>query len=103
MSEHRFRLRARYPETDQMGIVHHTNHFVWFEIGRTELLRELGLPYAALEARHIFMPVIEAGAPSQKNARYGRKIVRPATGPARNGGPGPVGDRAPGASPPRGR
>jgi len=74
MSESRFRLRARYPETDQMGIVHHTNHFVWFEIGRTELLRELGLPYAALEARHIFMPVIEAGARYKRPVRYDEEI-----------------------------
>lgn len=62
MREHSTRVRVRYPETDRMGIVHHTHHLVWFEIGRTELLRDLGLTYADLEARRIFMPVIEVGA-----------------------------------------
>ncbi len=37
------RLRVRYAETDQMGVAYHSNHFIWFEVGRVELLRQLGL------------------------------------------------------------
>ncbi len=47
-------VRVRYKETDQMGVVHHTNYIVWFEVGRTDLLRQLGLSYRDLEGRGIF-------------------------------------------------
>jgi acyl-CoA thioester hydrolase len=57
-----------------MGIVHHTNHLVWFEIGRTELLRDLGLSYAALEEREVFMPVVEAGARYRRPVRYDEEV-----------------------------
>jgi acyl-CoA thioester hydrolase len=43
------RLRVRYAETDQMGIVYHANHFIWFEVGRVELLRQLGFSYREME------------------------------------------------------
>ena len=39
------RLRVRYKETDQMGMVYYANYLVWFEVGRTELMRSLGMPY----------------------------------------------------------
>ncbi len=45
------RLRVRYAETDQMGVVYHCNHFVWFEVGRVELLRQLGFSYRDMEYR----------------------------------------------------
>ncbi|HKY30905.1 MAG TPA: thioesterase family protein [Candidatus Polarisedimenticolia bacterium] len=64
------RLRVRYPETDPMGVAHHTHFLVWFEIGRTELLREAGCPYAAMEADGIMMPVIEATCRYLAPARY---------------------------------
>lgn len=64
-------LRVRYPETDGMGIVHHTHYLVWFEIGRTELMREVGCSYAALEReRGVYFPVIEAHARYRASARY---------------------------------
>ena len=53
-------LRVRYPETDQMGVVHHSHYLVWFEIGRTELMREAGCAYSEMEKTGIRMPVIEA-------------------------------------------
>ena len=59
MKEYRVRIRIRYPEVDRMGVVHHSHFPVWFEIGRTELMRELGVPYAKLEADGLFMPVAE--------------------------------------------
>jgi len=67
-------VRARYPETDRMGVVHHSHYFVWFEIGRTELLRELGMPYAALEEEHVFMPVVEAAARYRSPVRYDEEV-----------------------------
>ena len=45
------RLRVRYAETDQMGVVYHSNHFVWFEVGRVELLRQLGFSYRDMESK----------------------------------------------------
>jgi len=61
MKEYRVRIRVRYPEVDRMGVVHHSHYPVWFEIGRTELMRDLGVPYARLEADGLFMPVAEMG------------------------------------------
>ncbi len=43
------RLRVRYAETDQMGVVYHTNHLIWFEVGRVELMRQMGFSYRDLE------------------------------------------------------
>jgi acyl-CoA thioester hydrolase len=63
-------VRVRYPEVDQMGFAHHRVHFVWFEIGRTELMRESGIPYAEVEAQGLFLPVIEASCAYRSPARY---------------------------------
>jgi len=63
--------RVRYPETDRMGVAHHTHYFVWFEMGRTELMRDAGCAYGALEDDDgVFFPVIEAGAAYRQSARY---------------------------------
>jgi acyl-CoA thioester hydrolase len=63
--------RVRYPETDRMGVAHHTHYFVWFELGRTELMREAGCAYGDLEdGDGVFFPVIEAGAVYRAPARY---------------------------------
>src|ERR1041385_8170962 len=43
------RLRVRYAETDQMGVVYHTNHLIWFEVGRVELMRQMGFSYRDME------------------------------------------------------
>ena len=45
------RIRVRYAETDQMGVVYHSNHFIWFEVGRVELLRQLGFSYRDMEGK----------------------------------------------------
>lgn len=63
-------LRVRYQETDQMGVVYHANYLNWFEVGRTELIRELGMPYQTLEARGLLLPVIEADLKFRSPARY---------------------------------
>lgn len=63
-------IRVRYAETDQMGIAHHAEYFAWFEVGRTELLREHGLPYRDLEKRGVRFPVIGAEARFLRPAYY---------------------------------
>lgn len=55
-----FSLRVRYSETDQMGTFYNSRALEWFECGRSELMRQLGVPYASLEAKGVFLPVIEA-------------------------------------------
>lgn len=67
---HRSELRTRYGETDQMGIVWHGNYLYYFEIGRTELLRAAGLPYAEIEARGVIFPVVETALQFKTPARY---------------------------------
>jgi acyl-CoA thioester hydrolase len=63
-------IRVRYAETDQMGIAHHAEYFAWFEVGRTDLLRECGLPYRDLEKRGLRFPVIGAEARFLRPASY---------------------------------
>jgi acyl-CoA thioester hydrolase len=69
-------IRVRYAETDQMGIVYYANYLVWFEIGRVELLRSLGLAYSQLEKDHqCILPVIEATCRYKSPARYDDRIL----------------------------
>jgi acyl-CoA thioester hydrolase len=69
-------VRVRYAETDQMGIVYYANYLVWFEIGRVEVLRALGLSYRQLEAEHqCILPVAEARCRYRSPARYDDRIL----------------------------
>jgi len=69
-------VRVRYAETDQMGIVYYANYLVWFEIGRVELLRSLGLAYSQLETEHeCILPVVEASCRYRSPARYDDPIL----------------------------
>src|SRR5271169_1789729 len=69
-------VRVRYAETDQMGIVYYANYLVWFELGRVELLRSLGLAYSKLEADHgCILPVIEARCRYRAPAKYDDEIL----------------------------
>jgi acyl-CoA thioester hydrolase len=69
-------VRVRYAETDQMGIVYYANYLVWFEIGRVELLRSLGLAYSQLETEHeCILPVVEAKCRYRSPARYDDEIL----------------------------
>jgi acyl-CoA thioester hydrolase len=63
-------VRVRYAETDQMGVVYYANYFVWFEVGRTDLLRSLGWTYREMEAEGFFLPVISAHCDYRQPARY---------------------------------
>ena len=69
--ESEIQIRVRYQETDQMGVVYHGNYFAYFEMGRTELLREAtGCSYRDVEERGVMMVVSEARAQYLKPARY---------------------------------
>jgi acyl-CoA thioester hydrolase len=64
------RIRVRYAETDQAGIAYHGDYFAWFEVGRTDLLREQGLTYRELERSGLRLPVIESHARFLRPALY---------------------------------
>lgn len=64
-------LRVRYSETDQMGTFYNSRALEWFECGRTELMRHrLGMSYAALEGKGVFLPLVEAHLEFKGGARY---------------------------------
>ena len=63
-------VRVRYAETDKMGVVYYANYFVWFEVGRTDLLRTLGWTYRDMEAAGVSLPVIDAHCDYVRPARY---------------------------------
>ena len=64
------RVRVRYAETDRMGVVYYANYLVWFEVGRTEWLRETGWTYREMEQDGVALPVIEAHCEYRQPARY---------------------------------
>ncbi len=69
-------VRVRYAETDQMGVVYYANYLVWFELGRVDVLRSLGLAYSRLESDHgCLLPVIEARCRYRSPARYDDEIL----------------------------
>lgn len=69
-------VRVRYAETDQMGIVYYANYLVWFELGRVELLRSIGLAYSRLESDHgCILPVIDVSCRYKSPARYDDEIL----------------------------
>lgn len=68
------RLRVRYAETDQMGVVYYANYLVWFEVARTDLLRTLGWSYREMEEAGFRLPVIEAHCEYRRPARYDEEI-----------------------------
>lgn len=68
-------VRVRYAETDAMGVAHHTSYFVWFELGRTEYTRAIGLPYREVEDNGVRLVVIEACARFHRPARYDDLVV----------------------------
>ena len=68
------RVRVRYADTDQMGVVYYANYLVWFEVGRTEWLRDAGWNYRDMEEAGISLPVIEAHCEYRQSARYDDEI-----------------------------
>ena len=66
--------RVIYGDTDQMGVVYYANYLRWFEMGRTELLRQIGAPYSSIEERGLFFPVTEVTSRYLKSARFDDEI-----------------------------
>jgi acyl-CoA thioester hydrolase len=70
------RVRVRYAETDQMGVVYHANYFIWFEIGRVEYLRQLGFSYRDMEKDDgCFIAVVDARCRYKAPARYDDELI----------------------------
>jgi acyl-CoA thioester hydrolase len=70
------RVRVRYAETDQMGVVYHANYLVWFEIGRVDFIRQLGMDYKAMEVEDgLGIAVVEVTARYRAPARYDDELV----------------------------
>jgi acyl-CoA thioester hydrolase len=70
------RLRVRYAETDKMGVVYHSNFVIWFEVGRVELLRQLGFQYRQMEQQdNCHIPVVDLRVRYKAPAQYDDEIV----------------------------
>jgi acyl-CoA thioester hydrolase len=72
-------IRARYAETDAMGVVHHASYIVWLEQGRTELLRALGVSYREIEATGFFVVLSDLRVRYHASARYDDLVLLRAT------------------------
>jgi len=70
MNFHEFKVRVRYAETDQMGVVYHGNYAQYFEMGRVEWLRNLGVSYKSMESEGVMLPVVSLTMNYKKPARY---------------------------------
>ncbi|MFC0418061.1 acyl-CoA thioesterase [Cytobacillus solani] len=68
-------IEVRYAETDQMGVVYHANYLIWMELGRTQLIKDLGFNYAELEKDGILSPVMDIQASYKKPLLYGQKAI----------------------------
>jgi len=73
-------VRVRYAETDKMGIVYYANYLVWFEVGRTDLLREHGWSYREMEIDGLSLPVVEASCAYRRPALYDDELEVRTTG-----------------------
>lgn len=73
--QHRTEIEVRYVETDQMGVVHHANYLVWFELARTGLCASTGVPYADIEKLGYLLMVTAAEVSYRKGARYGDTVA----------------------------
>jgi acyl-CoA thioester hydrolase len=70
------KLRVRYAETDQMGVVYHSNHLIWFEVGRVELMRQMGFSYRDMERdEHRFIAVAEVKCRYRAPVYYDEEVV----------------------------
>ncbi|CEH31675.1 thioesterase [Aneurinibacillus migulanus] len=68
-------VRVRYQETDQMQVAYHANYLVWFEVGRTEMIRQMGFSYRRFEDLGFMLPVTEANVKYKRSARYDDEVL----------------------------
>lgn len=64
------KIKVRYVETDQMGIVHHSNYYAWFEVGRTEFISASGMNYREMEKQGVLLPLVESSCKYIQGAKY---------------------------------
>lgn len=69
------KIKVRYVETDQMGIVHHSNYYAWYEVGRTEFLIQYGFSYKNMEACGVMNPVLESNCKYIEGAKYEDDLI----------------------------
>ncbi|WP_337845108.1 thioesterase family protein [Thermus sp.] len=69
------RIKVRYAETDQMGVVHHSVYAVYLEAARVDFLEGVGLPYHEVEAKGVFFPVVELSLTFRAPARFGEEVL----------------------------
>ncbi|SET46682.1 acyl-CoA thioester hydrolase [Natronincola peptidivorans] len=69
------RIVPRYSETDQMGVIYHSNYFVWFEVGRTDYLKNSSISYKEMEKMGIILPVIEVNCKYRTSAKYADNLI----------------------------
>jgi acyl-CoA thioester hydrolase len=69
-TSHEITVRVRYTETDRMGLLHHASYFIYFEMGRTELLRERGVSYREIEDSGHFLVIVDIGCKFKRPAHY---------------------------------
>lgn len=74
MNAHAIKFRVRYQETDRMGVVYHSNYLVWFEMGRTEFFRNIGISYSGLESEGYRLVVVEVSCRYKTPATYDEEI-----------------------------
>jgi acyl-CoA thioester hydrolase len=72
---HEAQIRVRYKDTDRMGVVYYGNYLTFFEVGRAELMRDLGFPYAEIEADGYILVVTEASAKYHANVGYDSEVT----------------------------
>jgi len=75
MLTHRTTCRVIYGDTDNMGVAYHANYLRWFEMGRTEMMRDLGLSYKEIEARGVYLPVAEVHCKFKAPAQYDDVLI----------------------------
>lgn len=71
---HEERFQVRYQETDQMGVVHHSQYAIWFEVGRIGLIDRLGISYGELEQKGMLLPVVDLHCRYIASARFGDEV-----------------------------
>lgn len=72
---HQHMLRVHYQDTDQMGVAHHSNYVGWFEIGRTEMMRDAGFAYSEMERLGLLLPVVDMHLKYHQPARYDERMA----------------------------
>ena len=69
------KIKVRYVETDKMGIVHHSNYYIWFEAARDEFIEAIGINYKQMEDMGIMMPLVETQCKYIEAAKYGEEVI----------------------------